>query len=63
VKDNTAMIFDLPLIALGDGRLNVEIDQPITLPLNTEAASGEDVDALLDHTLAITYFHYVPDAA
>lgn len=63
VKDNTAMVFDLPLIALGDGRLNVEVDQPITLPLNTEAASGEDVDALLDHTLAITYFHYVPDAA
>lgn len=63
VKDNTALIWDIPLIALGDGRLNVEVDQPITLPLATEAASGEDVDPDLDHTLLITYFNYVPDAA
>lgn len=63
VKDNTAMVWDLPLIALGDGRLNVEVDQPITLPLSTEAASGEDVNSNLNHTLLITYFHYVPNAA
>lgn len=63
VKDNTAMVIDLPLISLGDGRLNVEVDQPITLPLSTDAASGQDVDTLLDHTALITYFDYVPNAA
>ncbi len=63
VKDNTGIVFDMPLIALGDGRLNVEIDQPITLPLTTDAASGQDVDASLDHTLLITYFNYLPNAA
>lgn len=63
VKDNTGIVFDMPLISLGDGRLNVEIDQPITLPLTTDAASGQDVDASLDHTLLITYFNYLPDAA
>jgi hypothetical protein len=63
VKDNTAMIFDLPLVSLGDGRLSVELDQPITLPLVTEAASGEDIDPNLDHTLLITYFSYVPNIA
>lgn len=63
VKDGTAMILDLPLISLGDGRLNVEIDAPITLPLTTDAASGEDVSLDLNHTALITYFDYVPAAA
>jgi hypothetical protein len=63
VKDNTALIMDLPLISLGDGRLNVEVDQPITLPLSTDAASGQDVSTDLDHTALITYFDYVPTAA
>lgn len=62
-KDNTGIVFDMPLIALGDGRLNVEVDQPITLPLQTDAASGQDVSQLLDHTLLITYFNYLPNAA
>ena len=62
-KDNTGIIYDLPLIALGDGRLNVEVDQPITLPLTTNAASGEDVLSTLNHTLLITYFNYLPNAA
>lgn len=63
VKDNTALVIDLPLISLGDGRLNVEVDQPITLPLSTDAASGQDVSTDLDHTALITYFDYVPTAA
>lgn len=63
VKDNTGIVFDMPLISLGDGRLSVEIDQPITLPLTTDAASGQDVDINLDHTLLITYFNYLPNVA
>jgi hypothetical protein len=63
VRDNQGLILDLPLISLGDGRLNVEVDQPITLPLTTDAASGQDVDENMDHTLLITYFNYLPNAA
>tara|TARA_R110000851_G_scaffold16046_2_gene52522 strand:+ start:11270 stop:12802 length:1533 start_codon:yes stop_codon:yes gene_type:complete len=63
IRDNQGVIFDFPLISLGDGRLNVEVDQPITLPLATDMASGEDIDATLDHTMLVTYFNYLPNAA
>lgn len=62
-KNNQGIAFDMPLIGLGDGRLNVEIDEPITLPLTADAATGEDVSPDLNHTLAITYFYYLPDLA
>jgi len=63
IKDNQGLVFDVPLISLGDGRLNVELDQPITLPLEVNAATGLDISSNLDHTLLITYFNYLPNAA
>lgn len=58
VKDNAGMVFDIPLIALGEGRINVEQDQPITLPLSMDAAEGGN-----NHTLLWNEFPYLPDAA
>lgn len=58
VKANAGFVFDVPLIALGDGRLNVEQDQPITLPLTTDAAEGE-----FGYTLHINEFPYLPNLA
>lgn len=58
VKDNAGLLFDLPLIALGDGRLSVEQDQAITLPLETAAAEGA-----AGHTLLFESFSYLPDLA
>lgn len=63
VKDNRGLVIDFPLIALGDGRLNVEQDQPITLPLNLDAATAEDIATGLDYTTMFTFFHYLPTAA
>ena len=50
---------DIPLIALGDGRLNVEQDSPITLPLDLPAAA----DRVFNHTLLQVYFDHLPDIA
>lgn len=63
VKDNKGIAIDLPLISLSDGRATVEQDQPITLPLNHDAASGESVSSGLNHTLCFTFFDVLPNAA
>ena len=63
VKDNAGIVIDIPLIALGDGRLNVEANEPITIPLNMEAADASDVYTGFTHTLMWTWFGFLPDAA
>ena len=58
VKKNLGMIFDMPLISLGDGRLSVEQDQAITIPLETNAAESK-----FGNTLTFVNFSYLPDLA
>lgn len=58
VKNNSGMVFDIPLIALGEGRLNVEQDQSIKLPLSLDGAEGSN-----NHTLLFNEFPYLPNLA
>jgi len=58
VKGNAGLLFDLPLVSLGDGRLKVEQDKAITLPLTIEAAVGS-----AGHTLLLNEFPYLPTVA
>lgn len=50
------ILFDIPLGALGDARLNVEQDAPITLPLQLAGAEFED----FGHSLVVMEFWYLP---
>lgn len=58
-KSNAGIAVDVPLIALGDGRLNVEKDKAIELPLEVNAA----VSPTYGHTILISAFPYLPTAA
>lgn len=58
-KNNSGWVFDIPLLTLGDGRLNITKDQPITLPLSFDAAEHPDLNV----TLTGHYFPYLPTVA
>lgn len=55
-KANKGLLFDIPLLSLGDGRLSVEQDQAITLPLETNAAESS-----FGHTFLYQSFNYLPN--
>jgi hypothetical protein len=55
-QDNTGVAFDIPLVSLGGGRLNVEKDVAIMVPL--EAAGAENP---LGYTMLTTFFPYLPN--
>jgi hypothetical protein len=57
-RNNVGMVFDVPLLGLGGGKLNVEKDAPITLPLETMAAQSA-----ANYTLGFTFFEYLPTVA
>jgi len=63
VKDNGGIVIDIPLISLGDGRLNVSPNEAIKIPLNMEAADASAIFSGYTHTLMWTWFGYLPDAA
>lgn len=57
-KKNMAFILDLPLVALGGGRPNVEQNAAIQLPLTTAAAESP-----FGHTILFNWLAYVPNYA
>ena len=62
-KENAGIVIDLPLVTLGDGKLEVEQDEPVLIPLSSAAASGALVDANMDHTMLMVFFDYLPTLA
>lgn len=63
VKDNHGVAIDFPLLSLGNGKLNVEKDQSITIPLDLDASTGAKYAATMNHTALVVFFDYLPDAA
>ena len=56
-------VVDLPMITLGDARLNIGQDQAITLPLTMNASTAAIIDSTLDYLCQMAFFDYLPDSA
>lgn len=57
-KNNQGLVWDIPLLGLGNGLLSVEANKPITLPLDTSASESP-----FGYTLALMSFPYLPNLA
>lgn len=55
---NAGFVYDIPLLGLGNGVLDVSLNEPITIPLEMQA--GENANG---YTLSYTTFNYLPTAA
>lgn len=55
---NAGFVFDIPLLSLGGGRVAVEKDQPITVPVEPSGAQSK-----FGYTMSYTRFNYLPNAA
>jgi hypothetical protein len=56
-KRNSAVIFDIASLGLGNARATVEANTPVKLPLDTAAGKGK-----FGYTLLTTFLRYVPAA-
>lgn len=55
---NEGFLFDIPLLGLGGGRITVEKDQPIMIPVTPNGAESK-----FGHTLLYANFPYLPNVA
>jgi hypothetical protein len=57
-SENAGFIFDMPLLTLGGGALDVKKDTPVSVPLTSNAAANT-----LGYTLLSNWFFYLPEVA
>lgn len=55
---NEGFVYDIPLLTLGGGMPNIELDEPVTLPVTMMAAEND-----AGYTISYTNFPYLPNAA
>lgn len=57
-QGNKGLVYDIPLLGVGGGRITVEKDAPITVPLENFGAENEN-----GYTASVTSFDYLPNVA
>jgi hypothetical protein len=62
-NNKKGMTIDLPLVALGKALADVKQDEAIMLPITADAATGAKIDPLLNHTVLVQFWDYLPTLA
>lgn len=62
-KDNKGVAIDLPMLSLSTDGPVVEANEPITIEIDGQAATGKKYNREMDHTIFMVFFDYLPDAA
>lgn len=62
-RDNHGIVFDVPLISLGDGAPKVTANEVIQLPLSIDAATAVSINPNTDYTFMMVFFDYLPNIA
>ena len=62
-KNNAGWALDMPMITLGNGRLELEPNEPIRIPLDMQASTGAKYDTNMNHTGLFVFFAYLPNLA
>lgn len=59
-RSNNGIIFDIPLVSLGDGLPKITANEAIQLPLTISAATARSVNPNADYTFMMVFFDYLP---
>lgn len=63
VKNNAGVVIDIPLMSIGGGNPNIQLNEAVTLPLNIDAAEGSRISTSMNYTMAVMFYDYLPDVA
>jgi hypothetical protein len=63
VKFNKGVSIDLPLLVLSKAVADVKLNEPVMLPLASDAATAKIIDPNLDYTMLWVFWDYLPTVA
>lgn len=62
-KANKGLAIDIPLLSLASKGLDVKINEPVMIPIDSNAATGRKYDDAMAHTALAVFFDYLPNVA
>ena len=62
-KANKGIAIDIPMITLATKGLDVKMNEPVMIPLDSDASTGRKYDVNMAHTALMVFFDYLPNVA